>query len=100
MTVLHFLLIVCSLKGIKKRQLHEREERLKKEEEERRAVDLEWAKVKAEERLQKLCIARNAMLFNTSRFNGFHVIYIALNRTYTCHIRIFMLLTYIYIRPH
>ena len=64
-----------SFKGIKKRQLHEREERLKKEEEERNAMDLEWEKRRAEERFQKLCLARNAMLFNTSRFKRFHVNY-------------------------
>ncbi|KAL5109691.1 hypothetical protein TcWFU_000443 [Taenia crassiceps] len=58
--------------GARKKKLHEREERLKKEEEERVAIDLDWAKEQAKERLRRLCIARNAQLYDTSRLKKFH----------------------------
>ncbi|CDS39724.1 conserved hypothetical protein [Echinococcus multilocularis] len=58
--------------GARKKKLHEREERLKKEEEERVAVDLEWAKEQAKDRFRKLCSARNAQLYDTSRLKKFH----------------------------
>ncbi|VDM30757.1 unnamed protein product [Hydatigera taeniaeformis] len=59
-------------KGARKKKLHEREERLTKEEEERVAVDLEWAKEQAKDRLRRLCIARSTQLYDTSRLKKFH----------------------------
>ncbi|VDK23454.1 unnamed protein product [Taenia asiatica] len=58
--------------GARKKKLHEREERLKKEEEERVAIDLDWAKEQAKDRLKRLCIARTAQLYDTSRLKKFH----------------------------
>ncbi|VDD76121.1 unnamed protein product [Mesocestoides corti] len=58
--------------GARAKKLKDRQERMEREEAERVAVDLEWAKLQAEERLKKLCIARTAQLYKTSRVKHFH----------------------------
>ncbi|VDO10594.1 unnamed protein product [Rodentolepis nana] len=58
--------------GMRNRKLEAREERLRKEEEERVAVDKAWAKQQAEERRQKLCLARTLKLYTVPRIKHFH----------------------------
>lgn len=64
---------VNTIMGTRKKKLKEREERLRKEEEERIIVDQDWAKVQAEDRRKNLCYARTLQLYNTPRINKFHV---------------------------
>lgn len=59
--------------GMRKKKLEAREERLRREEEERVAVDQEWARQQAEERRQKLCVARRLQLYIAPRIKNFHV---------------------------
>ncbi|KAM7540224.1 hypothetical protein Aperf_G00000022193 [Anoplocephala perfoliata] len=63
---------VNTIMGMRKKKLQEREERLRKDEEERISIDQEWAKVQAEDRLKKLCYARTLQLYNSPRINKIH----------------------------
>nr|CDS27081.1 expressed conserved protein [Hymenolepis microstoma] len=58
--------------GMRQKKLEAREERLRREEEERVAVDQAWAKQQAEERHQKLCLARTLTLYTAPRIKHFH----------------------------